>query len=68
MALCYNFTRVLSIIGFDGFMAYLARLAEKMIVFVLSAALRSTRDPLRSISRHATQKIEFSRVSFASAK
>jgi hypothetical protein len=30
MALCYNFSRVLSIIGFDGFTAYLARRARSI--------------------------------------
>jgi hypothetical protein len=34
MALCYNFTRVLNIVGFDRFTAYLAQL---MILFVQSA-------------------------------
>ena len=35
MALCYNFTRVLNIVGFDRFTAYLAQL---MILFVQSAS------------------------------
>ena len=38
MALCYNFSRVLSILGVDGFIAYLARrAAERAILLVLSA-------------------------------
>jgi transposase len=38
MALCYNFSRVLSILGLDGFVAYLARrAAEHAFLLVLSA-------------------------------
>jgi len=38
MALCYNFSRVLSILGVEGFIAYLARrAAERVILLVLSA-------------------------------
>ena len=37
MALCYNFARVLTILGFDGFTAHLARrMAERAILLVLS--------------------------------
>jgi transposase len=39
MALCYNFTRVLNIIGFDGFTAYLAkRMAEQTRLILQSAS------------------------------
>jgi transposase len=39
MALCYNFTRMLSILGFDGFTDYLARRrAERTILLVARAA------------------------------
>ena len=44
MALCYNFTRVLNILGFDCFLAYLAekaRLAGKRILAALATALHS---------------------------
>jgi transposase len=37
MALCYNFTRVLNILGFDRFTAYLARITRQMILLVQSA-------------------------------
>src|SRR5262249_3426321 len=38
MALCYNFSRVLSILGVEGFIAYLARrAAERVILLILSA-------------------------------
>jgi transposase len=45
MALCYNFTRALSILGFDGFIASLARLAEQAILrgrLVFAAVVGST--------------------------
>jgi transposase len=46
MALCYNFTRVLNIIGFDKFTAHLARMAEQAVFLLLllaAAALRGHR-------------------------
>lgn len=36
MALCYNFSRVLSIIGFDRFISYLAQRAEQAILLILA--------------------------------
>jgi transposase len=44
MALCYNFTRVLNIIGFDNFTAYLVRMAKQAILLLhcVAAALRRT--------------------------
>jgi Transposase DDE domain len=44
MALCYNFTRVLNILGFDGFLAYLAEKARavgKRFLAALVSALRA---------------------------
>jgi transposase len=42
MALCYNFTRVLNILGFDGFTADLAkRMAEQSILILQSAIATS---------------------------
>lgn len=38
MALCYNFTRVLNILGFDGFTAYLARVVKQATLLLLSAS------------------------------
>ena len=44
MALCYNFTRVLNIIGFDGFTAYLARrMAELTLLNARAAAIAALR-------------------------
>lgn len=43
MALCYNFARVLNILGFDGFLAGLARLREGSILLILCAAAATGR-------------------------
>ena len=43
MALCYNFARVLNIIGFDTFIAQLARIATRMILRLHSAAAAARR-------------------------
>ena len=44
MALCYNFTRVLNIIGFDGFTAYLARrMAELTLLNARATAIAALR-------------------------
>jgi hypothetical protein len=50
MALCYNFTRALNILGFDRFTAYLAdklRMARSRCLGVLAEALR----PIRLVSK-----------------
>src|SRR6185503_18154039 len=39
MALCYNFTRVLNIIGLDGFTAYLVSRAIKPAILLLHSVL-----------------------------
>jgi hypothetical protein len=49
MALCYNFSRVLRIIGFEGWWAVLARHAAKPLGRLIVAALRA----YRRISRDA---------------
>src|SRR5206468_2909270 len=60
MALCYNFARVLSILGFDGFTDYLARQrAQWAILLVLSAvatAIRRARAHMARICAGMTQK------------
>jgi transposase len=40
MALCYNFTRVLNILGFERFVAYMAAKTRAARQYVLAAALR----------------------------
>jgi transposase len=39
MALCYNFTRVLNILGLDRFMAYLAKRLSNCAIFLLNTML-----------------------------
>ena len=39
MALCYNFSRVLSILGFDGFMAYLAKRRSNCAILLCGALM-----------------------------
>lgn len=71
MALCYNFTRVLNIIGFDGFVAHLAkRIAKQALLHVLQnapAALRLTKTLLVSLGEEITPKSAIfpSRLHFA---
>jgi transposase len=48
MALCYNFTRVLNILGFDGFMDYLAKRAAARTILCLSCTTLAT---IRRVSR-----------------
>ena len=38
MALCYNFTRVLSIVGIDRFIAYMAKRASNWAIFLFASA------------------------------
>ena len=39
MALCYNFTRVLNILGLDRFMAYLAKRHSNWTILLLNAVM-----------------------------
>jgi transposase len=41
MALCYNFTRTLNILGFDGFVAYLAEKARIVCQTLIATVLRT---------------------------
>ncbi len=49
MALCYNFTRVLNILGFDRFVAYLEklRIAREDLLAVTLRAIQLALQPLR---------------------
>ena len=70
MALCYNFTRVLNIIGLDGFTAHLARLAERMILPLreaLSALPGRVRTVLASIAQAIVPKTAIIRLRFRPA-
>ena len=65
MALCYNFTRVLNIIGFDGFAGYLAkRLAAILSLITPAAALCRPRSLMATIrntmlAKSATFRLRF---------
>jgi hypothetical protein len=62
MALCYNFTRVLNIVGFDTFIAHLIRRLEQTILCLarLAAALGRTRTFLASRWQAISRKIQTS--------
>lgn len=66
MALCYNFTRVLNIVGFDGFLAYLA---EWILVLFHSAAAvqRLAKAVLSALREKIAAKPAITRYRFASA-
>src|SRR5947209_1602361 len=71
MALCYNFTRVLNILGFDGFIAQLARIATQMILRLHSAAAaarRSLRTLLARLAQAITETPTIIRPRFRLAK
>src|SRR5918996_1018530 len=70
MALCYNFTRVLSILGFDGFTGHLAkRLAEQAILALprAAAALRRAWMLRSALTVKITAKSAFIRLRFTPA-
>jgi transposase len=61
MALCYNFTRVLNILGFDRFTAYLAEktsAAHKSLLTALAPALRSLPLVLRGFCKNIALRLE----------
>ena len=45
MALCYNFTRVLNILGLDRFMAYLTKRHSNWAILLLNAVMIVTDRP-----------------------
>ena len=52
MALCYNFSRVLSIVGIDRLIAYLAKRAGKSLFLLLySPRAAATRRPITLLAR-----------------
>src|SRR5260221_10295034 len=59
MALCYNFTRVLNILGFERFVAQVARWAIAIIFWLLgspTAALRRIKTAPRALAEQFAQK------------
>ena len=70
MALCYNFTRVLNIIGFDGFIAHLAKQAIESAVLLLQssvAALPRTKTFLAALCEQITPKSAIAQLRITSA-
>jgi len=69
MALSYNFTRVLNIIGLDGFIAFLARRTAKSAIFAAAHPRRGWRSPATALMALLRigfiQKIETLRCRFA---
>ena len=63
MALCYNFARVLTILGVDGFIAYVAsRAAERAILFVLTAITTTMDRATASMGRFCAGLAEISAI------
>jgi hypothetical protein len=60
MALCYNFTRVLNILGFERFVAYMA--AKKLAARHLAAVLRCIQLVLAAFWTHIVSPIAVSRL------
>ena len=64
MALCYNFARVLNIIGFDNFTAYLVRMAKQAILLLHWAAVALRKTLLVAIGAVITDKPAITRLRF----
>jgi len=70
MALCYNFTRVLNIIGFDGFIAHLAkRMVEDAVLLIQStqAVLRLAKALVTALCDEIGLKSAISQLHFTPA-
>jgi transposase len=61
MALCYNFTRVLNILGFERFAAYMRARMLLVLERVLRAALRRTQPALRAFGAQIASWFAISR-------
>jgi transposase len=67
MALCYNFTRVLNILGFEGFVAYMAAKALAARLYALAAALNCIQLILAAFRTHIGSRLAISRFGPAPA-
>jgi len=67
MALCYNFTRVLNIIGFDRFIAYMAEKARLLFPTALEAALHCAGTLLTGFRMGIMKKSAIIRLRFITA-
>ena len=61
MALCYNFTRALNILGFDRFVAYMAEKAFALCDYALAAVLYRVQFVLRAFWTHVGARLAISR-------
>ena len=67
MALCYNFTRALNILGFEGFGAYMAAKALAARLYALAAALNCIQLILAAFRTHIGSRLAISRFGPAPA-
>jgi hypothetical protein len=67
MALCYNFTRVLNILGFERFVAYMAAKALAVRKFALAAILHWIQLVLGAFWTHIGSRLAISRTAPAQA-
>lgn len=65
MALCYNFTRVLNIIGFDRFIAYLTKQTAEHVILL---AHRAADALLRALAYEISLKLTIARLHFVPAR
>jgi transposase len=68
MALCYNFTRVLNILGFERFVAYMAAKALALGEYALAAVLYCVQLALRAFWTHIGSRLAISRFGPAPAR
>jgi transposase len=68
MALCYNFTRVLNILGFEHFVAYMAAKALALGECALAAVLYCVQLVLRAFWTHIGSRLAISRFGPAPAR
>ena len=63
MALCYNFTRVLNILGFERFVAYMAAKALALCEHAPAVALHDAQLVLAALPGHSSGlRLEISRL------
>jgi transposase len=68
MALCYNFTRVLNILGFERFVAYMAAKTLAFRQYVLAAALYCIQLVLRAFWTHIVSRLAVRQTETAPAR
>lgn len=68
MALCYNFTRVLNILGFERFVAYLAAKALALGEYALAVVLYCVQSALEAFWTHLGSRLAISRLGPAPAR